>query len=106
MLSSSISLTKIGLKPHQYALIREAVLQDSRVERAWIFGSRALGTFKDGSDIDIALEGEALTLDDMARMLERLEYSTLPFRVDLQLKHKIMSPELLAHIEQYGLQIK
>ncbi|GIA22041.1 nucleotidyltransferase domain protein [Vibrio cholerae] len=50
MLSSSISLTKIGLKPHQYALIREAVLQDSRVERAWIFGSRALGTFKDSSD--------------------------------------------------------
>ncbi len=44
------------------------------------FGSRALGTFKDSSGIDIALEGDALTLDDMARMLERLKYSTLPFR--------------------------
>ncbi|QIL85358.1 nucleotidyltransferase domain-containing protein [Vibrio sp. HDW18] len=106
MLSKPISVAQIGLKSHQYALICDAILQQPQVKHAWIFGSRALGTFKDSSDIDLALEGEGLTLHDLAQMLERLEYSSLPFKVDLLIKHKIKSPELLAHIDQHGLQIK
>ncbi|MDE1223771.1 nucleotidyltransferase domain-containing protein [Vibrio aestuarianus] len=76
------------------------------VERAWVFGSRALGTFKESSDIDIALEGQSLTLNEIAMMLDTLDQSSLPYKVDLLIKHKITSPELLTHIEQYGLQIK
>ncbi|MDE1344941.1 nucleotidyltransferase domain-containing protein [Vibrio aestuarianus] len=76
------------------------------VECAWVFGSRALGTFKESSDIDIALEGKALTLNEIAMMLDTLDQSSLPYKVDLLIKHKITSPELLAHIEQHGLQIK
>nr|WP_254068223.1 nucleotidyltransferase domain-containing protein [Vibrio aestuarianus] len=86
--------------------MNDVILSNPLVERAWVFGSRALGTFKESSDIDIALEGQALTLNEIALMLDTLDQSSLPYKVDLLIKHKITSPELLAHIEQHGLQIK
>ncbi|MDE1248452.1 MULTISPECIES: nucleotidyltransferase domain-containing protein [Vibrio] len=106
MVSKALVSIKIGLKLHQYQLLNDVILSNPLVERAWVFGSRALGTFKESSDIDIALEGKALTLNEIALMLDTLDQSSLPYKVDLLIKHKITSPELLAHIEQHGLQIK
>ncbi|NGZ14856.1 nucleotidyltransferase domain-containing protein [Vibrio aestuarianus] len=106
MVSKALVSIKIGLKLHQYQLLNDVILSNPLVERAWVFGSRALGTFKESSDIDIALEGQALTLNEIALMLDTLDQSSLPYKVDLLIKHKITSPELLAHIEQHGLQIK
>ncbi|CAH8223103.1 nucleotidyltransferase family protein [Vibrio aestuarianus] len=106
MVSKALVSIKIGLKLHQYQLLNDVILSNPLVERAWVFGSRALGTFKESSDIDIALEGQALTLNEIAMMLDTLDQSSLPYKVDLLIKHKITSPELLTHIEQHGLQIK
>jgi predicted nucleotidyltransferase len=98
--------TSLGLKPHHYQLIKDVVLTHELVTHAWIFGSRALGTYRDNSDIDIAIEGTAITLTVVADMQARLEQSSLPFKVDFVVKHRITSSELLAHIENYGLQLK
>ncbi|AXY02094.1 nucleotidyltransferase domain-containing protein [Vibrio alfacsensis] len=98
--------TLIGLKTHQYQLIKDIVLNHDLVTRAWVFGSRALGTFKDNSDIDIALEGRDISLSVLAGLQDRLEQSSLPFTVDLVVKHKITSTELLAHIETHGIKLK
>ncbi|MGR5246969.1 nucleotidyltransferase family protein [Vibrio aestuarianus] len=106
MVSKALVSIKIGLKLHQYQLLNDVILSNPLVERAWVFGSRALGTFKESSDIDIALEGKALTLNEIAMMLDTLDQSSLPYKVDLLIKHKITSLELLAHIEQHGLRIK
>lgn len=96
----------LGLKAHQYRLIEEIVLNHACVIHAWLFGSRALGTYRDNSDIDLVLEGDALSLHVIAQLQERLELSSLPFKVDLLIKHKITSRELLAHIETHGIQLK
>ncbi|WP_260338182.1 nucleotidyltransferase family protein [Vibrio ponticus] len=106
MESSIVNLGSIGLKPHQYQLIANIVLSHDLVSHAWIFGSRALGTFKDSSDIDIALEGSELSLSVVAELQDRLEQSSLPYKVDLLVKHRITSSELLAHIDRYGIQLK
>lgn len=99
------SIMQTGLKPHHIQLI-ESILQGcSQVEHAWIFGSRALGTFKDSSDIDIALQGEALTFNDSAQILEQFDLSSLPFKVDVVITHKISSTALLDHIKQRGVSI-
>jgi predicted nucleotidyltransferase len=96
----------IGLKPHHYQLITDVVLNHELVAHAWIFGSRALGTHKDNSDIDIAIEGSAITLSVLADLHDQLEQSSLPFKVDLVVKNRITSSELLAHIETYGYKLK
>ncbi len=96
----------IGLKPHQFQLIQDIVLDHDLVIHAWLFGSRALAAYKDNSDIDIAIEGSDITLNVVADMQDRLEQSSLPFKVDLLVKHSATSSELLAHIETYGFRLK
>lgn len=99
------NIALMGLKPHHFKWVNTVLRDNSRVNHAWIFGSRALGTFKDSSDIDIALQGEQLTLDDIAQMQDQFEQSCLPFKVDFVVMHKIKSIELVEHIKQRGLLI-
>jgi predicted nucleotidyltransferase len=56
--------------------------------------------------VDIALEGAEISIKVLADLLEALEQSSLPYKVDLVVKNKIVSQELLNHIEEYGLQLK
>jgi uncharacterized protein len=59
-----------GLKDAHRAIIIGILSANPRVERAVLFGSRATGAFVSGSDVDIALFGDALTLDDQAELTE------------------------------------
>ncbi|MEZ9902129.1 nucleotidyltransferase family protein [Vibrio breoganii] len=102
MLKNDIEAHSLGLKPHQLALVLDALHDVRGIKKATIFGSRVLGTYQDNSDIDIAIEGEALSIDAVALITDKLEYSSLPFNVDVVIKHKIKSKELLEHIERFG----
>jgi predicted nucleotidyltransferase len=58
-------------------------LHDVKV-RTYLFGSWARGTPKRTSDVDIAVEPlEALPPGTLARLRERLEESTIPYRVEV-----------------------
>jgi predicted nucleotidyltransferase len=68
------------------AKIRGVLATFPAVERAVLYGSRAMGNFKPGSDIDLTLHGDDLTarmLGDIAEALDdlpSLQKSTfLPF---------------------------
>lgn len=65
-----------------------------------------LELIKDNSDIDIVIEGDGISLSVVAGLQDRLEQSSLPFKVDLLVKHRITSNELLAHIDTYGIKLK
>jgi predicted nucleotidyltransferase len=52
--------------------------------RAWVFGSRATGTARRYSDLDVALEWERpLGLDLIGAVTEALSESELPYKVDV-----------------------
>lgn len=100
---------KIG-KAGQYGLslpdqekIRGVLRSFPEVEEAVIFGSRALGNFKKGSDIDLALKGP-IDPSLMARLRARLEEELpLPYFFDVVVYRDIASPDLKEHIDKYGL---
>lgn len=93
-----------GLKPqHRRALI-EVLAANPRVERVVLFGSRAVGSFTVTSDVDLALFGEALTLDDLARLDEAVEELSVPQRVDLLIFHLIENEKLKEHIQRDGIE--
>ena len=83
--------------------IRAVFKRHPEVERATLFGSRAKGNFREGSDIDLALEGDALEGRNLATMLGELEGTPTPQKVDLLLKKTVHHQELLDHIERVGL---
>jgi predicted nucleotidyltransferase len=74
-----------------------------KISRVIIYGSRAKGNYKPGSDIDLCIEGEQLTLTDLLKIENKIDDILLPWMVDLSLKHKIDNPNLLDHINRVGL---
>ena len=94
---------KDAVPPSVAEEIRAVFRRHPEVQRATLFGSRAKGNFREGSDIDLALEGNVLERRHLATMLGELEETQIPQRVDLLLKKTLRHQELLDHIERLGV---
>lgn len=94
---------KYGLQPEHLNSIIDMLRQCTGVEGAVLFGSRARGNYRPGSDIDICLYGPSLGATDLARLAGSLEETTIPQVVDLLLFHLIKDPDLIARIEAEGI---
>ncbi len=95
---------KDRLKDEYQKRMIEILSSHPRVERAVLFGSRAMGTYTTTSDVDIALFGDELTLDDLAQLTEQMERLPMPQKVDLVLFHRIENENLIEHIQQHGIE--
>ena len=73
------------------------------IERAVLYGSRAKGNFKTGSDIDLTLHGESLTPRLCATIAETLDELLLPYEMDISLFDSLDSQELRDHIARVGV---
>ena len=73
------------------------------INRVIIYGSRAMGNYRPGSDIDLCIEAESLNLTQLLKIENALDELLLPWKIDLSLKHFIDNPALLAHIRAYGI---
>jgi predicted nucleotidyltransferase len=68
-----------------------------------IYGSRAMGNYKNGSDIDITLEvDEDFTDFDLLHICGELDESDLPYFVDCSIFSKISDFSLKDHITRVG----
>ena len=93
---------KYGLPQHTVDLICAVLAQYPQVERAVLYGSRAKGNYKPGSDIDLTLFGPALTPRLCATIADALDDLLLPYTMDLSLFAQLQHPELEAHIQRVG----
>lgn len=91
---SSIYINKINSVFHQYSNIDEVI----------IFGSRAKGNYRDNSDIDLVIKGQALNLSILQEIENKLEELYIPNFIDLIIFDKIDNPELIDHINRTGKQ--
>lgn len=91
-----------GLRPSTIEKIRAVLSGHPEVERVILYGSRAKGNYRPGSDIDLTICGEAVTLSELLRIEHELDELLLPYKIDLSLFHKIDNPELMEHIERVG----
>lgn len=93
---------KYGLKPDVIERIKRALAAHPEVEQAVLYGSRAKGTYRAGSDIDLCLKGESLTLPLLLKIDNELDDLLLPYKIDLSTFHALDNPELIAHIQRVG----
>lgn len=94
---------KYGLPDHTVNQICAVLAQYPQVERAVLYGSRAKGNFKLGSDIDLTLHGPDLTQKLCNSIAEALDDLLLPYSIDLSVFEKLHHPELEAHIQRVGM---
>jgi predicted nucleotidyltransferase len=73
------------------------------IRRVILYGSRAMGTYRPGSDIDLCIDAELLGLTELLSIENRIDDLLLPWKVDLSLLHKIDNPALLDHIRRVGV---
>jgi predicted nucleotidyltransferase len=73
-----------------------------KVEEVIIYGSRAMGNYQQGSDIDLALRGKDLNMDDLLKIGVKLDDLDLPYHLDLLILDKIENYDLSEHISKVG----
>ena len=74
----------IDMRPEHLAIVRDILCRCVPDREVWAFGSRARGTAKPYSDLDLAIIGDApLSLDVSAILAEALCESDLPYKVDI-----------------------
>jgi len=72
------------------------------IEKAVLYGSRAKGNFRTGSDIDLTLLGEKLDSHILGRVGGELDDLLLPYKLDLSIFHQLTHRDLIAHIRRVG----
>jgi predicted nucleotidyltransferase len=72
------------------------------VEEALIYGSRAKGNYREGSDIDIVVKGKLLNEDIRNQIFWKIDELNSPYTLDLLIYHEINSAELIEHIAREG----
>lgn len=97
-------MNRFGISEKSFQLITSVLAAYPVVEKAIVFGSRAKGNFKPGSDIDLAIMGSHCT-DDMAMRLNGIlnEEIPIPYHVDLICYNTLVHAELKDHIDRVGL---
>jgi uncharacterized protein len=91
-----------GLQPDSFTKIQKVFAAVPRIEEVVIFGSRALGTHNNGSDVDLALRGEGLGFTEIHNCNQALDDLLLPYTFDLCLEASITNEDLKAHILRVG----
>lgn len=92
-----------GLSADTINLITRQIAENRRVDRIILFGSRAKGNPRPGSDIDLAVSGKALTLQDILDMSVKMDRLELAYKVDIIHHEKTQDPDLRKHIRRVGI---
>ena len=93
---------KFGLKESVIAQLNTLFSRHSGIERVIIYGSRAKGNYKNGSDIDLTIVGDDFNFSTLLKLEGQIDDLLLPYMIDLSIMKKIENPELLEHIHRVG----
>lgn len=93
---------KFGLKEHTIEKVREVFAQFPELEEVILYGSRAKGNYRPGSDIDLTLKGKGINLRILNRIADQLDDLLLPYTFDLSIYDHIENPDLVDHIRRVG----
>ncbi len=97
------TITEFGISQKVLEQIQFKIKEFPEFTEAKIFGSRAIGNFKKVSDIDIAINGENVGFNTVARLHEDLEEKiSTPLFFDVVSLKNLENLNLKNHIQQYG----
>ena len=74
----------------------------TEVEQVIIYGSRAKGNYRNGSDIDLTLKGNNLTEQILSSIYSELDELNTPYLFDVSIFDQLQSQDLVDHIIRVG----
>lgn len=94
---------RFGLKDEVIEEIQSIFIKYPQIEKAVLYGSRAKGNFKNGSDIDLTLFGAGLNLNLLYKIENEIDDLLLPYSIDLSIFEQITNTDLIEHIGRAGI---
>ncbi len=95
---------RFGLKETTIQKLCGVFAKYPQVTKAVLYGSRAKGNYKNGSDIDLTLHGGTdLTLNVMYKILDEIDDLLLPYTIDLSIYRTLSDPDFIDHIQRVGV---
>lgn len=91
-----------GIKDEILERIKEVFKSISDIETVILYGSRAKGNYRPGSDIDITLKGKNVGYETLLELSMRLDDLLLPYIFDISIYDQIENQDLIDHIERVG----
>lgn len=96
-------LNEFGLSEKSMGIIFSIYEKYPQIERVIVYGSRAMGNFREGSDIDMTIIADGVfSDDDLLRVADDFDNSMLPYLVDVSDFSQLKSESLKDHIRRRG----
>ena len=96
-------MNSFGISKKSWEILINTIKSFNRIESAVIFGSRAKGNYKNGSDIDIAIYGKNVDAETALNLSAKLNEDTpSPYLYDILAGDIINNPDLKKHIDKVG----
>jgi len=97
------NINKTGLNEDTINSIRSAVKNIAEISQVIIYGSRAKGSYRNGSDIDLCLIGNDLSTDTVLKLSQKLDELYSPYSFDISVYEKLDNPKFKDHIDRVGM---
>jgi type I restriction enzyme S subunit len=94
---------KSGLNQNIINQINNIFAKYPQIKKVMLYGSRAKGNYKKGSDIDLSMFGEDLTYKIQLDVFDDLDELLLPYKIDLSVFDCLDNANLRDHIERVGV---
>jgi predicted nucleotidyltransferase len=96
-------MSQFGLKQDTINQINQIFSTYPEISKAIIYGSRAKGNYKPGSDIDLTLVVDNINYHQLLEILNKIDDLLLPYFFDLSIFNSLNNPNLIEHIERVGI---
>ncbi|MBV6448884.1 nucleotidyltransferase domain-containing protein [Nitrosomonas sp.] len=94
-----------GLSPATLKKLNNVFAQHDAIDSVLIYGSRAKGNFRAGSDIDLTIKGDEIPFAEFMQIEDQIDDLLLPYTVDLSQYRQLENTDLVAHIDRVGVVI-
>lgn len=94
-----------GLPPATLDKLNSVFAQHTAIDAVVIYGSRAKGNYRAGSDIDLSIKGSEVPFAEFMQIKDQIDDLMLPYTVDISQYRQLENADLIAHIDRVGVVI-
>ena len=99
------TMPSFGLPAATLDKLSSVFARHNLIRSVLIYGSRAKGNYRAGSDIDLTIKGDEIPFAELMQIEDQIDDLMLPYTVDLSQYQQIGNADLIAHIDRVGVEI-
>jgi predicted nucleotidyltransferase len=103
MMQTDETVKRFGLKESTINKIISVFTKYPKIKKVLLYGSRAKGNYRNGSDIDLTLIGDELSYSHLGSIELDIDDLFLPYSFDISIFKDIGNPNLVDHINRVGV---